>query len=58
MPPIIGSHTPMSRARTGTGRCVNTSNLKASIRILITLFNKANSGANGNAIPKSVIKPN
>lgn len=54
----IGNQMPISRARSGTGRRVATTYLYASTRISKKLFNKAKSGASGNADTKRVTKPN
>jgi hypothetical protein len=54
----IGNQMPMSCAFLGKGlfNCVST--LKASMRISIMLFSKANRGPSGNATTNNVIKPN
>lgn len=54
----IGSQMPMSLAGLGIGLCSWVRTLKASIRISIILFRKANNGPNGNATTNNVMNPN
>ncbi len=54
----IGNQIPMSWAFLGKGLLSCVSTLKASMRISIMLFSKANRGPSGKATTNNVMKPN
>ena len=55
---MMENQTPMSWARSATGRRVSHTNFWASMRISSQLLRSANNGASGNAATKIVMKPN